>query len=373
MQNKKIGYKENENAEVQVIKLGNTVPEEHIEPLWSSVQVHDDDEYDDSELCWRCNDKNVSDRCWKCVQTDGFMTISKNYVEEQRNLSIASTSKQLPRLAQLELDQKSTKHLRLCTFRGDNTYLSNDADIITSGKIEESSSALHSHCFFSSLRTSQGLFAQNDQLSVRDSILILSNAITAYSSLQITAKKLALLSLSSMSLSVPSSSIPILLTIPPAPPPTTLPSTLLTHSLPHTKRGTICHRELLSVYCTNNLVLNCFSKYSIFHLDNLSNSLNCALKQSCREYLKIFKCLILLLIIFMEGSNAILLSGAPDSYARYPKWVHTFENQLSLDFRTKQNNALLLYTDDGGVHGNFYALTIAGGKLQLDFRLKNNS
>ncbi|VDK88099.1 unnamed protein product, partial [Onchocerca ochengi] len=69
----------------------------------------------------------------------------------------------------------------------------------------------------------------------------------------------------------------------------------------------------------------------------------------------------------MKGSNAILLSGAPGSYARYPKWMHTFENQLSLDFRTKQSNAMLLYTDDGGVRGNFYSLTIANRKLQLDF------
>lgn len=53
---------------------------------------------------------------------------------------------------------------------------------------------------------------------------------------------------------------------------------------------------------------------------------------------------------------------------RYPKWMHTFENQLSLDFRTKQNNALLLYVDDGGAQGNFYSLTVANGKLQLDFR-----
>ncbi|VDN39688.1 unnamed protein product [Gongylonema pulchrum] len=60
-------------------------------------------------------------------------------------------------------------------------------------------------------------------------------------------------------------------------------------------------------------------------------------------------------------------------FDRYPKWMHTFENQLSLDFRTKQDNALLLYADDGGVQGNFYSLTIANGRLQLDFRLGDES
>ncbi|VDO14794.1 unnamed protein product [Brugia timori] len=76
-----------------------------------------------------------------------------------------------------------------------------------------------------------------------------------------------------------------------------------------------------------------------------------------------------MIILLADGSNAILLSGAPGSYARYPKWMHTFENQLSLDFRTKQSNALLLYTDDGGIQGNFFSLTITNKKLQLDFRI----
>nr|UQE85392.1 neurexin-like protein [Bursaphelenchus xylophilus] len=54
---------------------------------------------------------------------------------------------------------------------------------------------------------------------------------------------------------------------------------------------------------------------------------------------------------------------------RYPKWAQTFENQLSFEFKTRSENALLLYTDDGGVQGNFYCLTIVDGHIQLDFRL----
>ncbi|VDN54710.1 unnamed protein product [Dracunculus medinensis] len=78
---------------------------------------------------------------------------------------------------------------------------------------------------------------------------------------------------------------------------------------------------------------------------------------------------LLLFSLFFAHSFAIILSGAPNSYARYPKWAHTFENELSLDFRTKSSNALLLYVDDGGIQGNFYSLTIADGKLQLDFSI----
>uniref|UniRef100_A0A1I7YX56 Neurexin-1a n=1 Tax=Steinernema glaseri TaxID=37863 RepID=A0A1I7YX56_9BILA len=82
---------------------------------------------------------------------------------------------------------------------------------------------------------------------------------------------------------------------------------------------------------------------------------------------------LLLLLLGPRPLQAVILSGSPDSYARFPKWAHTFENELSFDFRTRQSNALLLYTDDGGVNGNFYALTISDGRIQLDFRLGDDS
>lgn len=53
---------------------------------------------------------------------------------------------------------------------------------------------------------------------------------------------------------------------------------------------------------------------------------------------------------------------------RYPKWSQTFENQLSFEFKTKCANALLLYTDDGALHANFYALAIVDAHVQLAFR-----
>ncbi|VBB29847.1 unnamed protein product, partial [Acanthocheilonema viteae] len=128
------------------------------------------------------------------------------------------------------------------------------------------------------------------------------------------------------------------------------------------------NRKGVSIHCTANFTINYPRKHSEFSVptDN-NNNLKSSL-YGC-EYFNLLKLLFLLIILLVEGSNAILLSGAPGSYARYPKWVQTFENHLSLDFRTKQSNALLLYTDDGGVQGNFYCLTIANKKLQLDFRL----
>ncbi|CAD6193858.1 unnamed protein product [Caenorhabditis auriculariae] len=85
------------------------------------------------------------------------------------------------------------------------------------------------------------------------------------------------------------------------------------------------------------------------------------------------KLLLLLAPLLTPPVDAIILAGAPDSYARYPKWAHSFENSLSLELKTRQSDGLLLYTDDGNVNGNFYALTVFEGKIQLEFRLGDNS
>lgn len=82
----------------------------------------------------------------------------------------------------------------------------------------------------------------------------------------------------------------------------------------------------------------------------------------------------------MLGKNFIVEINSPfqiyimkswltiDPRFSYPKWAHSYENSLSLELKTKQSDGLLLYTDDGGINGNFYALIIADGRIQLDFR-----
>ncbi|KAI1728069.1 laminin G domain-containing protein [Ditylenchus destructor] len=74
---------------------------------------------------------------------------------------------------------------------------------------------------------------------------------------------------------------------------------------------------------------------------------------------------LLLLNEYLLTVSSVILSGGSDSFARYPKWAQTFENQLSFEFKTRSTNALILYTDDGGIHSNFYAISIVDGKLQL--------
>uniref|UniRef100_A0A0N5ASR9 Neurexin-3 n=1 Tax=Syphacia muris TaxID=451379 RepID=A0A0N5ASR9_9BILA len=68
-------------------------------------------------------------------------------------------------------------------------------------------------------------------------------------------------------------------------------------------------------------------------------------------------------------ATAIILPGAPNSYAKYPKLSPAYETQIVFDFRTKQSNALLLYTDDSGKNGNLYVITICDGQIQFECRL----
>ncbi|CAB3396748.1 unnamed protein product [Caenorhabditis bovis] len=82
---------------------------------------------------------------------------------------------------------------------------------------------------------------------------------------------------------------------------------------------------------------------------------------------------LLLLSLLASCATPIILNGGPESFARYPKWAHSFENSLSMEIKTRQSDGLLMYTDDGGTHGNFYALSIVEGHIQLDFRLGDNS
>lgn len=76
----------------------------------------------------------------------------------------------------------------------------------------------------------------------------------------------------------------------------------------------------------------------------------------------------LLFALNFERSIELSLEGSPVSYARYPKWSHTFENVLSFEFSTFQPDALLFYTDDGGTSNFFELLLINGNCIRLTFR-----
>uniref|UniRef100_A0A914MF36 Uncharacterized protein n=1 Tax=Meloidogyne incognita TaxID=6306 RepID=A0A914MF36_MELIC len=48
----------------------------------------------------------------------------------------------------------------------------------------------------------------------------------------------------------------------------------------------------------------------------------------------------------ISSIKSLILSGGRESFARYPKWAQTFENEIKFEFKTHQSNAIILYTDD---------------------------
>ena len=62
-------------------------------------------------------------------------------------------------------------------------------------------------------------------------------------------------------------------------------------------------------------------------------------------------------------SHAIVLEGSSDSFVRYPKWYHAFENTFTFEFRTKTQNGLLMYTDDGRLYNNFFEFAVYNARF----------
>ncbi|GMR58619.1 hypothetical protein PMAYCL1PPCAC_28814 [Pristionchus mayeri] len=82
---------------------------------------------------------------------------------------------------------------------------------------------------------------------------------------------------------------------------------------------------------------------------------------------------LLTILSLVMDTEAVILTGGPNSYARYPKWMHSFDNTINLEMKTKQSNGLIFYQDDGNVNGNFHCLSIVDGILTLDFRLGDDA
>lgn len=86
-----------------------------------------------------------------------------------------------------------------------------------------------------------------------------------------------------------------------------------------------------------------------------------------RFYISIFHLLVLqeLLIIVTRG---FILDGSPTSFAQFPRWHAGLNGTLSLKFRTREPNGLLLYTDDGGTY-DFFEVKLVEGTARLRFNL----
>ena len=66
---------------------------------------------------------------------------------------------------------------------------------------------------------------------------------------------------------------------------------------------------------------------------------------------------------------ALNLEGSSSSYAQFAKWYLDGSNSsLELEFRTREQNGLLVYMDDGGYY-DFLELKLVSGSVRLRFNL----
>lgn len=72
----------------------------------------------------------------------------------------------------------------------------------------------------------------------------------------------------------------------------------------------------------------------------------------------------LLVVCLTSTTQALRFLGESETYARYPKW-HACQNaSISFEFRTRQDSALLLYTDDNGRY-DYLQLALTKGSIRL--------
>ncbi len=59
---------------------------------------------------------------------------------------------------------------------------------------------------------------------------------------------------------------------------------------------------------------------------------------------------VVILTLLRHDATGITLEGTPKSFARYPKWNACVNASISFEFKTTQDEGLLMYTDDGGTY-----------------------
>ncbi|XP_023246980.1 neurexin-1 isoform X2 [Copidosoma floridanum] len=74
-------------------------------------------------------------------------------------------------------------------------------------------------------------------------------------------------------------------------------------------------------------------------------------------------------LLLAELCGCLLLDGtSAASYAQFPRWSAGLNGSLEFEFKTKQGNGLLFYTDDGG-NNDFFELKLVEGALRLRYNL----
>jgi len=66
------------------------------------------------------------------------------------------------------------------------------------------------------------------------------------------------------------------------------------------------------------------------------------------------------------AANGLVLNGG--TYGQYRKWDAGVNGTLEMEFKTRQPNGLLMYTDDGGTY-DFFELKMVAGTMRLRYNL----
>ncbi|XP_023342724.1 neurexin-3 [Eurytemora carolleeae] len=76
--------------------------------------------------------------------------------------------------------------------------------------------------------------------------------------------------------------------------------------------------------------------------------------------------MFIFLLLVSTTAQGLILSGTPQSYAQYSKWYIAINSTLELEFRTRGEDGLLVYMDDGGYY-DFLEIKLSGGGLRVRF------
>ncbi|KOB70283.1 Uncharacterized protein OBRU01_15659, partial [Operophtera brumata] len=68
------------------------------------------------------------------------------------------------------------------------------------------------------------------------------------------------------------------------------------------------------------------------------------------------------------NKNFAFVLDKQNPYSQFKKWNAGLNGTLELEFKTDQQNGLLLYTDDGGTY-DFFELKLVNGQLRLRYNL----
>ena len=91
---------------------------------------------------------------------------------------------------------------------------------------------------------------------------------------------------------------------------------------------------------------------------------------------KIQKFSLLLLCLFnsLAQLNSLIFTGNVNQFAKYPIWeTERFISTLSFKFRTKKENGMIFYLDDGGIDDGFICMQLVDGLIYLRYQAGRDS